>query len=112
MKQGFVILAAEVGADAHVQCDRAGDARRETLRRIMTAGAVLIEHLLAAIGATRRGPLRRTSLGRTVLLRTLLLRALLRIRAGEREQRESRDSRNKKCQSKKPLHHKFLYASG
>ena len=46
-QESLLILFAERSANSHMPDDCTGDARREALRCIVAAGAVLFEHLLA-----------------------------------------------------------------
>ena len=48
-QQCLVIRLTEPSTHAHVPGDSAGNLRRESLRRVVASGAVLIEHLLSAI---------------------------------------------------------------
>lgn len=65
LQQRLIIRFAQVGAHAHVQGDGSGNAGRESLGRIVTAGAVLTEDLFAALRIDiGRVPLRMLRSGR------------------------------------------------
>lgn len=56
MHQSFVILRAEIGSHAHVECNGAGDMRGKPFGRIVAARTVLLKHLLPPVGTRWRNP--------------------------------------------------------